>query len=58
MAFPSLFYLDPSETLDEIRAQRKKAERKAKLERRHKAARIQALVRKAMSNGGDKGDRR
>lgn len=51
-ALPSIMYGDPAETLDQIRALHAKAKRKAAIERKHKSARIQALVRKAMRDGG------
>lgn len=61
-ALPSILYGDPAETLDRIREMNDRAERKAKrkaaLERKHKSMRIQASVRKAMRDGGDKHGKR
>jgi hypothetical protein len=57
-ALPSICYGDPAEFLDELRLMRAKAERKAKLDRKHKSMRIQASVRNVMKNGGDKRGRK
>jgi hypothetical protein len=57
-ALPSLMYGDPAEILDQVRQLRAKAKRKAAIERKHKSMRIQAMVRKAMRDGGDKHGKR
>ena len=54
-ALPAMYYGDPSDAVDTIRAQRKIAEKKAERERRRKSARIKAKVREAMNNGGSHG---
>lgn len=53
-ALPSLYYRDPAESLDGIRQMRAKAKRKAERDRKHKSMRIQAMVREAKRNGGNK----
>lgn len=54
-ALPSMFYRDPSESLDELRRLREVAKRQAERLRRHKRMRIRALVSKAMREGGHGG---
>lgn len=57
-ALPSLFYRDPAEAVDEIRKLREIAKKQAARLRRNKSLRIQAMVRQAMKNGGDKNGKR
>lgn len=57
-ALPSLFYRDPAEAVDEIRKLREIAKKQAARLRRNKSLRIQAMVKQAMKNGGDKHGKR
>jgi len=57
-ALPSMFYGNLEECVDELRLLRKKMDTAAKRDRAHKSRRIQALVRNAMRNGGDKHGKR
>ena len=57
-ALPALFYRDPAEAVDEIRKLRDIAQKQAARLRRNKSMRIQAMVKQAMKNGGDKHGKR
>jgi hypothetical protein len=57
-ALQAFMYDDPAEILDRVRQLRAKDKRKKDIERKHKSMRIQAMVRKAMRDGGDKHGKR
>lgn len=51
-AFPSRFYGDPSDNIDELRKLREADLKRKDRERVHKRRRIRALVKQVIANGG------